>query len=265
RRTSVLEKAFSAVRAEITENLHKLEKLALEVDDVTLENITEEERRTSVLEKAFSAVRAEITENLHKLEKLALEVDDVTLENITEEGSTSETQSQDVLEPPPPSIPPDVPSRSHSPSEMRIGLKPLICTLSLLEADTAENKLEVVFHVYDSDANGFLDKREIDGIIEQMMNVARYQQWDTIELEQVLRQMMAEIDYDNDGIVSLEEWRRGGLTNIPLLVLLGVDTEMKEDGSHSWRLRHFSKLTYCNACCSLLVGWGGKQGLSCCC
>ena len=54
-----------------------------------------------------------------------------------------------------------------------------------MEADTPENKLEVVFHVYDSDNNGFLDKSEIDGIIDQMMTVARYKQWDTTELEQV--------------------------------------------------------------------------------
>ncbi|EYC27294.1 hypothetical protein Y032_0009g634 [Ancylostoma ceylanicum] len=172
------------------------------------------ERRPSALEKAFSAVRTEITDNLQKMEKLAVGVDDIMLDNISEEGP-AEVQARSIAA---------EPSRSYDPTEARIGLKPLICTLSLLEADTAENKLEVVFHVYDSDANGFLDKKEIDGIIEQMMNVARYQQWDTTELEQVLRQMMAEIDYDNNGIVSLDEWRKGGLTNIPLLVLLGVDT-----------------------------------------
>ncbi|CAI4228971.1 unnamed protein product [Auanema sp. JU1783] len=254
----------------------------------------EKERRTSLLEDAFNTMRYRFTENLQslagRLERFSLMHLDSLGSSSSGSGVLSSARATNSLSARiakrlaghaaagkssslksaigiPNSIT-DTERLMELYADLRIPLKPLICTLSLLEADTPENKLEVVFHVYDSDANGYLDKAEIDSIIDQMMTVARYKQWDTTELEEILRQMMSDIDYDSDGIVSLEEWKHGGMTNIPLLVLLGLDTslqfaEMKEDGNHVWRLRHFSKPNYCNACCSLLVGWGGKQGLSC--
>uniref|UniRef100_A0A8C5BZW9 Diacylglycerol kinase n=1 Tax=Gadus morhua TaxID=8049 RepID=A0A8C5BZW9_GADMO len=127
------------------------------------------------------------------------------------------------------------------------------CYFSILEDGQPREKLEC--------ENGpffIISLITLDRIIAQMMRAAEYLGWDVTELRPVLKDLMGAIDVDGSGSVNLDEWIKGGMNNVPLLVLLGL----KRDGQHSWRMKHFNKPTYCNVCQGMLLGLA-KQGLCC--
>ena len=67
---------------------------------------------------------------------------------------------------------------------------------------------------------------------------------------QVLKDLMGAIDVDGSGSVNLEEWIKGGMNNVPLLVLLGL----KVVAHHA---RHqYATLYNVNACVQITRGPG---------
>eukprot|EP01137_Pigoraptor_chileana_P029287 Opistho-2@14329 len=149
----------------------------------------------------------------------------------------------------------------------RISFKEIVISASILETGSIEDKLDFMFKVYDEDSSGYLETKEINHILDQMLAAASAFGQDSAALRPALSEMVRTLDADGKGKISRDEWIRGGLKNVPILIALGLDqtlynTQKIQEGTHQWYLKHFNSPAYCNFCDKMLLGLG-KQGLAC--
>ncbi|KAK7915643.1 hypothetical protein WMY93_011404 [Mugilogobius chulae] len=135
-------------------------------------------------------------------------------------------------------------------------LQDVSCYFSVLEDGQPREKLEFTFKLYDKDMNGHLDSSEVDRIITQMMRAANYLGWDVTEIKPILKDMMKAIDVDDSGTVTLEEWVKGGMNNVPLLVLLGLKVP-----AHDWIRADCTNK--CEVCHKKIKTLGGRRCVWC--
>lgn len=104
----------------------------------------------------------------------------------------------------------------------KIDFKELATGLSLVSKGTTVEKLTILFTSYDRDGSGELDRAEVDAILAQMRAVAQGLGRDPTKTEDFAKAIIAKLDADGSGQISLDEWLTVGQKTPSLLTLLGA-------------------------------------------
>jgi Ca2+-binding EF-hand superfamily protein len=92
----------------------------------------------------------------------------------------------------------------------------------MVSKGTPEEKLTILFKTYDKDDSGELDKAEVNAIMDQMRVVAKSLGRDPEKAEDFAKAILAKLDADGSGQISLQEWLTVGAKTPSLLTLLGA-------------------------------------------
>lgn len=94
--------------------------------------------------------------------------------------------------------------------------------MSLIARGDVTEKLTILFTTYDKDGSGELDKVEVETILTQMRAVAQGLGRDPAKAEDFSKAVLAKLDSDGNGSITLAEWLDVGQRTPSLLILLGI-------------------------------------------
>ncbi|NXN36476.1 DGKB kinase, partial [Rhinoptilus africanus] len=110
----------------------------------------------------------------------------------------------------------------------------------------------VMFRLYDTDGNGLLDSSVQEACFGRLLVATAWpQMWSRASYRPLAEHPCSR---------AVPRDCRQGVT--PLALLSPALQNVKDDGQHAWRLKHFKKPAYCNFCRTMLLGVR-KQGLCC--
>uniref|UniRef100_A0A3Q4I269 Guanylyl cyclase-activating protein 2 n=2 Tax=Neolamprologus brichardi TaxID=32507 RepID=A0A3Q4I269_NEOBR len=102
-----------------------------------------------------------------------------------------------------------------------------VAALNLVFRGDLERKLRWSFKVYDKDGNGCVDRNELRSIIDSIYRVKKISKDNTndsyLTVDEVVDRILAAVDTDGDGTVSIEEFLRGAQQDPWLLNILKLD------------------------------------------
>jgi len=120
--------------------------------------------------------------------------------------------------PPPPEFTARVFQVYDTDTSRRIDLKQLVCCMSCLYRGSYQERLRLCFDVFDRDRSGFLSLPEVEGMAEC---IAQMSESGSVNLKSAWYKRMMEMDTNEDGQVSFEEFYAGAYDDKDLRKAIG--------------------------------------------
>ncbi|XP_068173752.1 guanylyl cyclase-activating protein 2-like [Antennarius striatus] len=104
-----------------------------------------------------------------------------------------------------------------------------VAALNLVFRGNLEHKLRWSFKVYDKDNNGYVDKDELHSIMDSIDRLKKGWRSEAgasqLSVEEVVDRLLAAVDSDGDGHISLEEFLKGAQQDPWVLSMLKLDLD----------------------------------------